>query len=123
MPTLIRQTKQRVPLIIVRTSELQPGAVLAKDLKDASGALMLAKGGTISAGLIRALQRMNIQEAAIHGGDSDDGEAAGVRIAALRSRFEGHEQNAFMSEIERIVREHYEKSSGPIQEAPCRKEN
>ncbi len=78
---------------------------------------MLAKGGTISAGLIRSLQRMNVLEVAIEDGNSHNVEAVREKIAALRNRFAGHEENPFMCEIERIVREHVEKSIAPLQDA------
>jgi hypothetical protein len=98
---------------IVKISEAQPGCVLAKDLRDPAGSLMLAKGGVVSEGLLNSLKRKNISEIAIESEDETGEQAVQARLEALKNRFEGHGPNPFMKELERIIREHIERTAKP----------
>lgn len=95
---------------IVQISDVGPGVVLARDLKDSGGSLILSKGKELSKAMIERLARMNIQEVAIEGEDPESAEKMREKLAKLKHRFEGHEQDPFMSEIERIVREYFEQT-------------
>lgn len=95
---------------VVPIKEVSSGSVLARELRDQNGSLILAKGSKLTESMIARIERMNIQELIIEGDREDAAGEAQAKLAILDHRFEGHEQDSVMMEIKRIIREHLEQT-------------
>jgi hypothetical protein len=85
----------------------QAGDILAKDLLSPKGLLVLNKGARLTAPILARLHKIALTELFIEGdGDELSAAARQQQLDLLERRFSGHENNALMMELKRIVASH-----------------
>ncbi len=92
--------------------QAQEGDILAREITNSDGAVILTAGCALSASMISRLKKMGIQ--LVHTRDQAAGgnaEAIARQQALLEQRFTGTDHNPFLQELKAIVKDHLEKSA------------
>jgi hypothetical protein len=93
----------------VPIGEVKVGAVLAADLKNGGGSMILGQGATLTASVLVRLQKMGIVSIPVEMDDPAElAREVSELVYSIQRRFRGTEEDEFLQELMRIAIQHVE---------------
>jgi hypothetical protein len=87
--------------------ELDDDEILARDLVNSAGAVILAKGVKVSSSMKVVLGKMGVDSVCVESGDTaDTGLWLKNQLELLEMRFRNCDDNAFLNEMKQIATDH-----------------
>lgn len=91
----------------VHIDQVIPDSLLADDLKNSVGSMILRRGTKLTEAMLNRLRKMEIVMLVVDGNDAEQLIAEREELlAALELRFAGTEENEFLQELKTIAIEH-----------------
>jgi hypothetical protein len=92
-----------VAIIQISIDRARAGQTIARAVSNASGVILVQPGTALTSSLIDRLAGFGVTQLHVQDGESSAARPPEERVAEVRARFAGHEQDALMMELLDIV--------------------